>query len=233
MSIFYKLRYCKYYGKILFSNWTQSKESYSQHGEDILVESLFPNGVRSFIDIGANDGVLFSNTYKFAKNGARGLCLEPSTTAFKKLTLNHIFNRKVVCLHTAISNKNGRIQLEEDGYESTLSKVIKKKTPKTIEVPCYTMKKILSKYPHFSEVDLVSIDVEGHEREVLDGMPSTDFYAKLLIIESDKSEIEELTKLRFFNDYRPLISNGINTFFTNNSYKSPNIKVLPKEFNFC
>ena len=228
-----RLKYIKYYAKVLLNNWTTKKDSYAQHGEDKIVELLLPFGVNSFIDIGANDGVLFSNTYKFAKNGARGLCVEPSTTAFRKLTLNHIFNRKVVCIHKGISNKNGRIQLEEDGYESTLSKVIKEKTPKTIEVPCNTMKKILSKYPHFSEVDLVSIDVEGHEREVLDGMPTSDFYAKLLIIESDKSEIGELTKLRFFNDYKPLISNGINTIFINNSYKSPNIKALPKDFNFC
>ena len=178
---FKKLSYAKYYAGILFRNWTGKKESYAQHGEDLLVEQLLGE-IESFIDIGANDGVLFSNTYKFAKNGARGLCIEPSTTAFRKLTLNHLFNRKVVCIHKGISNKNGRIQLEEDGYESTLSKVIKEKTPKTIEVPCNTMKKILSKYPHFSEVDLVSIDVEGHEREVLDGMPTSDFCAKLLII---------------------------------------------------
>ena len=228
-----KLSYLKYYSKVLLNNWTTNKDSYAQHGEDKLVELLLPKGVNSFIDIGANDGVLFSNTYKFAKQRASGLCIEPSITAFRKLTLNHMFNRKVVCIHTGISNKNGKILLEEDGYESTLSKVIKEKTPKTIEVPCHTMKKILSKYPHFCKVDFVSIDVEGHEREVLDGMPSSDFYAKLLIIESDKSEIGELTKLRFFNDYRPIISNGINTFFINNSYKYPNIKALPKEFNFC
>lgn len=228
-----RLKYIKYYANILLNNWTTNKDSYAQHGEDKLVELLLPEGVYSFIDIGANDGVLFSNTYKFAKQRASGLCIEPSPTAFRKLTLNHIFNRKVVCIHTGISNKNGRIQLEEDGYESTLSKVIKEKTPKTIEVPCHTMKRILSKFPHFSEVDLVSIDVEGHEFEVLEGMPSSQFYAKVLIIESNKSEIEELTNLKFFNDYRPLITNGINTFFINNRYNLSKIKTLPKGFNFC
>ena len=52
------LRYYKYYSKILLHNWFKSKNSYSQHGEDILIESLFPNRIKSFIDIGANDGVL-------------------------------------------------------------------------------------------------------------------------------------------------------------------------------
>ena len=80
-----KLRYLKYYAKVLLTNWTVNKDSYAQHGEDKLVEQLLPNGVNSFIDIGANDGVLFSNTYKFAKNGARGLCLEPSRSSYNKL----------------------------------------------------------------------------------------------------------------------------------------------------
>ena len=62
-----KLKYIKYYAKVLLNNWTVKKDSYAQHGEDKLVEQLLPNGVHSFIDIGANDGVLFSNTYKFAK----------------------------------------------------------------------------------------------------------------------------------------------------------------------
>ena len=228
-----KLRYLKYYAKVLLNNWTASKDTYAQHGEDKLVELLLPKGVHSFIDIGANDGVLFSNTYKFAKSGARGLCIEPSRSSYNKLKLNHLFNRRVQSIQGAISNKNGTILLEEDGYESTLSKVIKEKTQKSVEVPCYTMKEILIKSPYFREVDLVSIDVEGHEFEVLDGMPNSDFYTKILIIESNKSQIGQLTKLSFLKDYTPFISNGINTFFKNNCYKPLNINTLPKDFNFC
>ena len=72
---FKKLSYAKYYAGILFRNWTGKKESYAQHGEDLLVEQLLGE-IESFIDIGANDGVLFSNTFQFAKKGARGLCVD-------------------------------------------------------------------------------------------------------------------------------------------------------------
>ena len=228
-----KLRYLKYYAKVLLNNWTVNKDSYAQHGEDKLVELLIPEGVKSFIDIGANDGVLFSNTYKFARNRAQGLCIEPSPSAYKKLLLNHLFNIRVSCINSAISNANGKVLLQEDGYESTLSRVVNKNTQTSIEILSYTMLDILRKFPNFSKVDLVSIDVEGHEYEVLEGMPITNFYTKLLIIESDKSQIEELKKLNFFKHYNPVISNGINTFFINDSYTSPNIKTLPKDFNFC
>lgn len=227
-----KLRYLKYYAKVLLTNWTVKKDSYSQHGEDNLTELLLPDGVKSFIDIGANDGVLFSNTYKFAKNGAQGLCVEPSPSAFRKLKLNQLLNKGVSCINAAISNKSGKVLLQEDGYESTLSRVINKRTKTSIKIPCYTMLDILSKFPNFRKVDMVSIDVEGHEYEVLDGMPITDFYSKLLIIESDKSQIEELNKLNFFKDYKPIISNGINTFFIHNEENLEIPNHLPEGFSF-
>jgi len=227
-----KLRYLKYYAKVLLNNWRINKDSYAQHGEDKLIEHLLPKGVFSFIDIGANDGVLFSNTYKFAKNGAQGLSVEPSPSAYKKLQLNHLFNKRVSCINSAISNTNGKLLLQEDGYESTLSRVVNKSTQTSIKIPCYTMLDILSKFPNFRKVDIVSIDVEGHEYEVLEGMPIADFYTKLLIIESDKSQIEELKKLKFLCDYKPIISNGINTFCT---HQKENLRIpnqLPEGFSF-
>jgi FkbM family methyltransferase len=219
-----KLKYLKYYAKVLLNNWTVNKESYAQHGEDKLVEQLLSNGVYSFIDIGANDGVLFSNTYKFAKDGAQGLCVEPSPSAFRKLKLNHFLNKRIRCINAAISNTNGKVLLQEDGYESTLSKVVNQRTQTSIKIPCYTMFEILSKSPKFRNVDLVSIDVEGHECEVLEGMPLNDFYTKILIIESDKSQINELAKIKFLSDYKPIISNGINTIYMHNkeNLKLPN-----------
>ena len=108
-----KLKYAKYYTRILFRNWTDKKESYAQHGEDLLVEQLLGQ-IESFIDIGANDGVLFSNTFKFAKKGARGLCVEPSRKSFRKLKLNHLFHRKVSCIHSAVSSQSGYLYLKEE-----------------------------------------------------------------------------------------------------------------------
>lgn len=233
MSIFYKLRYCKYYGKILFSNWSQSKESYSQHGEDILVESLFPNGVRSFIDIGANDGVLFSNTYKFAKLGAQGICVEPSTKAFRKLKLNHLLHPKVKCLKVAISKKNAQVYFKEDGYESTLSKVINEKVPGIVKVNSFSFDDLLKKYSFLIKVDMVSVDVEGHENEVFEGLNNPSFKTKLLIVESDKSNINNLLSISALENYIPYSTNGINTILLNKDYNFPKINPLPKGFVFC
>jgi|TARA_B100001093_G_scaffold401249_1_gene388823 FkbM family methyltransferase len=206
-----KLRYLKYYAKVLLNNWTVYKDSYAQHNEDKLVELLLPNGVNSFIDIGANDGVLFSNTYKFAKNGARGLCVEPSSSSYNKLRLNHLFNPKVKCLHGAVSNFEGSIYLTDKGYESTLSTVSKSKSIGSKKVCCRTFSSILKDYPSFNKIDFLSIDVEGHEEEVIAGLGRSPFVTKIIVIESDKSEIEKLLTIEGLKDYYPIYTNSLNT----------------------
>ena len=206
-----KLRYLKYYAKVLLNNWTASKDSYAQHGEDKLVELLLPKGVHSFIDIGANDGVLFSNTYKFAKCGARGLCIEPSRCSYNKLRLNHLFNPKVKCLHGAVSNFEGSIYLKDKGYESTLSTVSKTKSIGSKKVCCRTFSSILKDYPSFTKIDFLSIDVEGHEEEVIAGLGRSPFITKIIVIESDKSEIEKLLTIEGLKDYYPIYTNSLNT----------------------
>ena len=229
----HKLKYTKYYAKILLNNWTVSKDSYAQHGEDRLVELLLPNGVNSFIDIGANDGVLFSNTYKFAKNGARGLCVEPSKNSYKKLKLNHLFHRNITCINTAISNTNGEIYLCELGYESTLSSVSTKKTNNSYAVDCLTFNNILENNPKFIEVDLLTIDAEGHEKEILQGLTESNFKAKIIIIESDKTQSEALLKLSALRKYNAFYFNGVNTLLTHEDEIFNEITTLPKGFLRC
>jgi len=226
-----KLRYLKYYSKVLLNNWTVYKDSYAQHGEDKLVELLLPDGVKTFIDIGANDGVLFSNTFKFAKNGARGVCIEPSPLAFRKLKFNQLLNTGVCCLNKAISNSNGKVLLQEDGYESTLSKIVSEQKDGSFNILCITFDQLLKRYPNFINVDLVSIDVEGHEIEVLQGLTDQNFNSKIIIIESDKLEIDELNNLKCLDNYTPVISNGINTFYVNNNEKIVIPNKLPMEFH--
>lgn len=228
-----KLRYLKYYAKVLLTNWTVNKDSYSQHGEDKLVEQLLPNGVHSFIDIGANDGVLFSNTYKFAKNGAQGLCVEPSRNSFRKLKLNHLFHSKVKCIQSAVSNDNGHIFLIEDGYESTLSYVSKSKKNNSYSVRCQTIDKILEKYPRFLKVDLLTIDVEGHEKEIFDALTNDKFKAKVIILESDKTQTEELLKINSLKNYKPEYFNSVNTVLIHKEDRLNKLKELNFGFKKC
>ena len=216
MHFIKKAKYLKYYSSILLRNWFNKKDSYSQHGEDLLVEKILDGKVKSFIDIGANDGVLFSNTFKFAKKRATGLCVEPSPRSYAKLRLNHLFHPKVTCINYAISNRDGKIYFVEDGYEETLSKVSNKNIEASKEIQCYTFNSLINKYPNFKDIDLLSVDVEGHEYEVFSSLSKNSLKTKLIIIESDKSKLEKLTNLPFLSNYHTIHTNGINTFLLHN-----------------
>ncbi len=227
-----KLRYLKYYTKVLLNNWTVQKDSYAQHEEDKLIELLLQNGVNSFIDIGANDGVLFSNTYKFAKSGARGLCVEPSRKSLPKLYLNHLFHFKVRCIHGAVSSSSGHIFIKEDGYESTLSKVQHSPSVDATKVRAYTLNDLFIAHPRFKKVDLLSIDVEGHEKSVLLGAKEP-IQAKIIIIETDKLGIDTLNSLPALKAHRPSYTNGINMILTLEGFDLPKKVKIPKGFSPC
>lgn len=62
--------------------------SYSQTGEDLIVESVFTAlGIPrpSYLDIGAHDPVYLSNTYIFYRKGCRGVCVEADTALHRKI----------------------------------------------------------------------------------------------------------------------------------------------------
>ena len=225
-----KLSYLKYSLQLIWTHWREKKETYSQHGEDILVSHILEQ-VDSFVEIGANDGVLFSNCYKFAKAGARGLCLEPSSKSFWKLRLNHLPHRQVKCLKLAASYSAKKLFLEEAGYESVLSKVKPTYGEGLQKIQAVSMKDIWRKYPSFKNADLLSIDVEGHENEVMKGAGKEPLDAKVIILESDKSTEQEMLSMPCLRKHRVGFANGINLLLVHKQLDFTMIKELPEGFH--
>jgi hypothetical protein len=54
-------------------------QSYSQIGQDLEVLRKYKNKYNGyFVDIGASDGIIYSNTYLLEKRyGWKGICVEP------------------------------------------------------------------------------------------------------------------------------------------------------------
>jgi FkbM family methyltransferase len=225
LTFFSKLRYTKYYLRVLLSNWKDVRESYAQHGEDLLVESLLGQ-VDSFIDIGANDGVLFSNTYKFAKMGARGLCFEPSVITYRKLRLNHLIHPKVKCFRQAVSNQSIMLPFVERGYESVLSHIETFSQSDEQKVQCTTFTEILNRNQKFNKIDLLSVDVEGHEKEVFESLEKA-IQARVIILETDKSDPMKLLNLPALHEHKPMYNNGINLVLMHHSEKPTTINLPP------
>ena len=156
---------------------------FSQCGQDKwIVEQMFPNlrnGV--FVDIGAHDGISFSNTYFLEQHlGWTGIAIEPMPAVFERLDKN----RSCIKINGCISAKEGKARFRQiSGYSEMLSGLVEQYDPRhneridkeivhhggvieEIEVVCYRLQPLLEEHG-LQNVHYMNIDVEGAEYEIL------------------------------------------------------------------
>lgn len=155
--------------------------AFSQNDEERVILDYFKGHKGTFIDVGANDGVTFSNTRALALLGWRGILIEPSPKAYAKLS--EIYKGRNNGFYTyqyALSNKNSAALLYESGplctpadvgLVSTFHQHEKERFQATvkyepIEVKTFTWKTAMNRWM-IKEFDFISLDVEGHELEIL------------------------------------------------------------------
>jgi FkbM family methyltransferase len=101
------------------------KKFYSQNNEEQIITEFFGKNnisLKRFLDIGAYDGIRFSNTYGLVKLGWSGVCVEPCSIIFGKLKEN-LKDKNIQCINKAIDVKNGeRLFFETDMAVSTFSR---------------------------------------------------------------------------------------------------------------
>jgi len=174
---------------------------YSQDGQDEYVEANFFHGKKNgvFVDIGAHDGISFSNTYHFeTDNGWTGLCIEPIPEVFAALQKN----RKAICVQGCIAPQNGTAKfLRLTGYTEMLSGLADKYDPKhksrienelrihggtaeEIEVQCFRLNDLLRQHGLF-HVDYLSIDTEGNELDILRSIDFDMFRIDIIDVENN------------------------------------------------
>lgn len=163
------------------------------------------------VDIGANDGFHFSNSYYFIKNGWNALLVEPIPNSIDKAKEIHSNNVNVFFEEVAVSNINSysKIYLDKgktNNFFSTLETEVsplRKKfvdSLKFITVKTMTLKELLSKHAVPNEFALLSIDVEGHESKVLETL--SDYRPAVILVERSLESISEsLAKQKLLTDY--------------------------------
>lgn len=198
----------------------------SQFGEDIYIYNNYINVFTSdgiFVELGAMDGVTYSNTRIFeASLGFSGVLIEP-TNQYDKLIMNRP-NCKNVNLAVNYTDEkslfigNGAC----GGLEDPMSENFKNKYHKNENgyyVNCAPFGEILHNN-QINYIDLLSIDVEGAEQVVLETMDFT-IPVFVIIIELDGHNPEKdqicrdiLLEKGFTFDIRV----NINEFWINKNY---------------
>lgn len=176
--------------------------SFAQFGEDAVVRKLLPDGTGFYVDVGAGNPVIGSNTYSFYLSGWSGLLIEP-------LTWNVHLARKVRprdrVIQAICGTDNGvpKILYEFDPYEySTTSLARVSELARLGHVPfreheliVSPLRRLLNK-KEITSPSFLTIDVEGMDLEVLQSNDWDVFQPDVIAIEEWESPIAYRTQVQ-------------------------------------
>jgi FkbM family methyltransferase len=167
-----------------------SKKNYfSFSGVDILIENIFRNQKKGFyIDVGCQHPIKNNNTYLLHKRGWSGINIDLDKDNIDLFNFSRISDDNI---NIAASNKINEVDLFFFHKKSPIN-TIDKKTSQFQKAKISSIKKIKtntlnniiksSKYSN-RKIDLLSIDVEGHELPVLEGLDFDKYSPNVIVVE--------------------------------------------------
>jgi FkbM family methyltransferase len=180
----------------LFIRLKQNKISFSQTGEDLVLDSFIEKKTSGFyIDIGAHDPFRFSNTAIFYQRGWNGINVDMDEENIVKLKKVRKRDQNV-CV--AISDHVGKVNMFKF-EETAINTIIVPKKSKSYQsvkkVKTTTMEGLLNKYlPKNQDIDFMNIDIEGADYLALKSNNWKKFRPKYIIIESKGKKISNFLK---------------------------------------
>lgn len=204
--------------------------SYAQNHEDVLLARLFGRGVPGFyIDVGAHDPVANSLTKHFYDLGWKGINVEPASQPFERL---EGARTRDVNLNIGLSDQPGTITLHEAPPDYGISTFSARQAEihaeagiamARREVEVSTLARICEEHVD-APIDFLSIDVEGHELEVLQGGDWERWRPRVVVVEATEPGVTTPTHARWEHvlvgaGYSLAIFDGLNRFYVRDEDK--------------
>ena len=200
------------------------KKSFSQGSMDLILDQIFKNKKRGFyIDVGCQHPIKNNNTYLLHKKGWNGVNIDLDEA---NIALFNYFRPKDHNINVAISNKIEELDLYYYHQKSPINTLDEKisskqnaKIEKKIKVTTNTLTNVLNKIS-ISNIDLLSIDVEGFELKVLQGLDLEKYNPNIIVLEylDLKAEKWEIP----YNDIDNVINSDIYKYLISKNYKFVN-----------
>lgn len=181
--------------------------------EQRLVQEFFGDRVGFFVDVGANDPFKDSQSWHLERLGWGGLLIEPLPDAAERLRQSRrAIVVEVACTSPERANRSAvlRVAGPFSSLESDL-RVVGAQAQSEIEVPTRTLDDVLRTHA-VDRVDFVSIDVEGHELEVLRGFSVERYRPALILIEDHAFDLSRHRALKR-RGYRLIRRTGLNAWY--------------------
>lgn len=152
--------------------------------DQVLYERYFKDfsGKGVCLECGAVDGVNISSTFFFEETlGWTAINIEPHPDSFSKLIVNR---PKAININVALSDTQGESFLVTGRNFFLRAYVVNESRKNTVPIKKDTYKNVIEALP-IDHIDLMVLDVEGHEKEALNGMKEARVMPNLLCIENN------------------------------------------------
>jgi FkbM family methyltransferase len=220
--------------------------SYAQNAEDVRLRRAFANKSSGlYIDVGANDPIGFSITKHFYESGWSGINVEPLPRQFALIQRDR---PRDINLNVGCSSQSGELKLYagrggSSGMSTLTADEMVEHRRKGFEfdelsISVVTLASICEKHLGGRTIDFLSVDVEGHEREVLEGADFSRFRPRVVVVEATKPNTTEPTHERWEhllldNGYLFAVFDGLNRYYVRREDEQliPLIALAPNVFD--
>ena len=174
--------------------WNHARGIYGQYGEDVVIDRLLDHATSGFyVDVGAYDPTLFSNTRRFYDRGWRGINIEANPVRFDRISR---VRTRDINLNMGVSDAAGIAPfwvMDPDALSTFVEENASANVQaghrlvRVEEVPVRTLAAILSEHAP-GPIDFLSVDVEGHDLTVLRSNDWDRHRPRLVIVEINHAE---------------------------------------------
>ena len=212
--IYFYFQYIK--SKIIQNN----RKLYSNWGLDMMADDFFKNKEKGiYIDIGCHHPFLNNNTYRLYKRGWSGLNIDLDSNT---IDMFNFFRKSDINIAAAVSDTNE----EKDFFFfhnrsaiNTLSKESGIKAKQIKKINTSTLNSLIeNSLFKDNKIDYISIDVEGHEINVLKGFDFQKYKPDLVILEFIEPNIKEFYHQKIEN----ILNSELFKYMDNQNYKLVN-----------
>jgi hypothetical protein len=192
----YKL-YLYYY--LIKSKYRTKKKTYSQFGEDLIINNFFKNFVGKYVDIGCYHPIKYNNTLLLYEKGWTGINIDLNQTS---IDLFNVVRKNDLNILACLSDKEEEVVVYFDNKFSALNSIYTKNLDK---FGIKDFKKIKVKTKIFSNLvkdnfDFLNIDCEGNDYKILISIDLKKYNPKLICIEISSKE-DKKSILEYLNTY--------------------------------
>ena len=200
------------------------KKSYSQGSMDLIISDIFKKKTDGiYVDVGCQHPIQNNNTFKLFKKGWKGINIDLDDFNIELFKFHRPNDYNV---NIAVSDSIGKEKLYFYHKKSPINTLNKKisdsqnaELKNIIDVDTDTLSNIIER-SSYKKIDLLSIDVEGHELKVLKGLEFNKYKPRVIVVEfldlnSKKWEIP-------FNNFLNVQSSDLYNFLISKNYKFVN-----------